>query len=72
MTEDALKNLIDNLEEKLSRIEEKLDLVMTDTHSNRNDIMDISSTVNDILDILQQRNDGLDRCDDVIDQNDLG
>ncbi len=71
MAEDALKNFVDHLEERLSRIEEKLDLVMTDSHSNRNDIMDVSSTVNEILDILQQRNDSLDQCDDAIDQSDL-
>ena len=71
MAEDALKNLVHNLEERLSRIEEKIDLAMTDTHSDRNDIMDVSSTVNEILDILQKGNNNLDQCDDVIDQSDL-
>ena len=52
-------------------MKKKLDLVMTDSHSNRNDIMDVSSTVNEILDILQQGSDSLDQGDDVLDQSDL-
>lgn len=71
MAEDALKITIENLAERLGRIEEKIDLIMTDAHANRNDIMDISSTVNEIFDILQHRNDGLDPSDDVIDQSSL-
>lgn len=71
MAQDEFKIILENLVERLGRIEEKIDLIMTDAHANRSDIMDISSTVNEIFDMIQHRNDGLDPSDDVIDQSSL-